>query len=146
VKRPGRLFGVLVFNTATPRIYAPDEIAYLRAFADQAAIALENAQLYDAAQRELADRVRVEEALQRFHLLADEARDIMLFVGKDERIVDANRAAVATYGYAREHLLALTIHDLRAPETTPDRRTTGPSEAEASSKPAPPPDGNTFQW
>ena len=117
VKRPGRLFGVLVFNTPTPRTYAPDEIAYLRAFADQAAIALENAQLYAAAQRELADRARVEEALQRFHLLADEARDIMLFVGKDERIVDANRAAVAAYGYAREHLLTLTIHDLRAPET-----------------------------
>ena len=117
VKRPGRLFGVLVFNTPAPRSYASDEIAYLRAFADQAAIALENAQLYDAAQRELADRARVEAALQRFRLVADEARDIMLFVGKDERIVDANRAAVAAYGYAREHLLTLTIHDLRAPET-----------------------------
>ncbi|MCX5733138.1 MAG: GAF domain-containing protein [candidate division NC10 bacterium] len=57
--------------------------------------------------------------LQRYQLLADEARDIVLFLRKDGGIVDANRAAVAAYGYAREHLLSLTIHDLRVPETHP---------------------------
>ena len=36
--------------------------------------------------------------LQRYQLLADQARDIVLFVRKDGGIIDANRAAVAAYG------------------------------------------------
>ena len=47
VKRQGRPFGVLVFNTPTPRTYATEEITYLRAFSDQAAIAIENARLFE---------------------------------------------------------------------------------------------------
>lgn len=44
----------------------------------------------------------------------------MLFVRhRDGRIVEANRAAQAAYGYSREELLALTIFDLRADLPTP---------------------------
>ncbi len=53
----------------------------------------------------------------RHALLAQEARDIILVVGRDGRILEANRAASTTYGYSPKELLALTIHDLRAPET-----------------------------
>jgi PAS domain S-box-containing protein len=115
----GHVLGVLTFRTTEPRTYPPEEIEYFGLFAAQAAIAIENARLYDAAQHELAERTRAEEALQRYHLLADEARDLVLFVRQDGRILDANRAAVAAYGYAREHLLTLTLHDLRALETQP---------------------------
>ena len=57
-------------------------------------------------------------ALERYHLLSDMARDIMLFVRPDGRIVEANHAAVKAYGYAREELLGMNVGDLRAPETT----------------------------
>jgi GAF domain-containing protein/ActR/RegA family two-component response regulator len=59
----GEVVGVLTFNTTSPRQYTSDEMAYLTSFADQAAIAIENARLYEAAQRELSERKRAEAAL-----------------------------------------------------------------------------------
>ena len=56
--------------------------------------------------------------IQRYHLLASRSRDIILFVRRnDGKILEANDAAVDAYGYTREELLKLSIHDLRAPET-----------------------------
>ncbi len=51
VKVGDRVIGVLVFNTDAPRVYREEEIAFLSAFADQAAIALENARLYGEIER-----------------------------------------------------------------------------------------------
>lgn len=58
-----------------------------------------------------------EEALERFRILSHYARDIILFVRTDGRIIEANDTAVDTYGYTREELLGLSIYDLRAPGT-----------------------------
>jgi PAS domain S-box-containing protein len=57
------ILGVLTFDTTVPRDYTMDELAYLTSFADHAAIAIENAHLYEAAQRELDDRTHAEAAL-----------------------------------------------------------------------------------
>src|SRR6266545_3804786 len=46
------------------------------------------------------------------------ARDIILLIRQDGRIVEANQAAVDAYGYDRTALLAKTIYDLRDPATT----------------------------
>jgi len=72
VQLKDRLFGVLVFNTPAPRAYKDDEVAFLSAFARQAAIAIENARLYAEIRQhaaELEERVRqrtveLEEALR----------------------------------------------------------------------------------
>ena len=47
-------------------------------------------------------------------------RDILLVIGTDGRIVDANDAALGAYGYTYAEMLALRIADLRAPETIPE--------------------------
>ena len=47
-----------------PRIYAEAEVAFLAVFARQAAITIENARLYEAARRELAERGRAEASLR----------------------------------------------------------------------------------
>jgi PAS domain S-box-containing protein len=70
-----------------------------------------------AFSRDVSARKRDEERLRRYQLLADHSRDIVLFVRRDDlRILEANAAAVATYGYSRDELLALTLRDLRVPE------------------------------
>ncbi|MEO7093437.1 MAG: ATP-binding protein, partial [Polyangiales bacterium] len=66
---------------------------------------------------DISHRRRAEERLERYRLLAERARDIILFIGLDGRIVEANDAAVQAYGYGREELLAMSIHDLRAVQT-----------------------------
>ncbi len=63
-------------------------------------------------------RKQSEEMLERYELLAAHSRDIILFMRREDgRILEANRAAEKAYGYSREQLLGLGIHDLRAPET-----------------------------
>jgi GAF domain-containing protein/ActR/RegA family two-component response regulator len=57
VKLGDRVLGVLVFNTQSPRTYSKTEIAYLSAFADHAAVVIENARLF---QEERAGRRQLE--------------------------------------------------------------------------------------
>ncbi|MBD1847771.1 PAS domain S-box protein [Cyanobacteria bacterium FACHB-63] len=75
---------------------------------------------------DITERKRVEEehkqaeaALQRYQLLSEHSRDIVLYLAKDGQILEANRAAEQAYGYARTELLSLKITDLRASHTLP---------------------------
>jgi PAS domain S-box-containing protein len=68
--------------------------------------------------RDITERKRAEETPSRYELLAMHSRDIVLFVQRDDgRILDANAAALGTYGYSRDELLSLSIGELRAPDT-----------------------------
>lgn len=49
--------------------------------------------------------------------IVQHARDIILVMHVDGRIIEANDAAVQAYGYSREELLAMAVTDLRAPES-----------------------------
>ncbi len=69
------------------------------------------------AVRDITDRQQAEATLARYRLLAEQARDIVLFVRRDGRILEANQAAVQAYGYAAAEFGTLHIQDLRAPET-----------------------------
>jgi len=55
---------------------------------------------------------------RRYELLAEHSRDVILFIRREDgRILDANAAAAAAYGWSREELRALSVLDLRAPGT-----------------------------
>jgi signal transduction histidine kinase len=58
------LIGVLDVSSRHESCFSPEEIAVLQLVADQLAIALQNARLYDAVQQELAERTRAERALR----------------------------------------------------------------------------------
>ncbi|HEY9640078.1 MAG TPA: PAS domain S-box protein [Coleofasciculaceae cyanobacterium] len=60
---------------------------------------------------------QAEKALERYQLLSEYSRDIILYFRDNGEILEANRAAVQTYGYDRAELLTLKISDLRAPTT-----------------------------
>ncbi|MFN8492887.1 MAG: PAS domain S-box protein [Caldilineaceae bacterium] len=66
---------------------------------------------------DISDRKQAEEALARYQLLSQRARDIILYVRHDGRIIEANEAALAAYGYDRATLLAKQIKELRDPTT-----------------------------
>jgi len=67
--------------------------------------------------QDITERKKAEAISERYRLLSMRARDIILFFHTDGRVVDANQAAVETYGYELADLLKMRIHDLRAPET-----------------------------
>jgi PAS domain S-box-containing protein len=66
---------------------------------------------------DVTERKWAERELGRYRLLAQHARDIVLFIRPDGRIVEANAAAVAAYGYDHPTLTGLNILDLRDPAT-----------------------------
>jgi len=51
--------------------------------------------------------------LQRYKVLAENANDAMLFVGKEGNILEVNDAAIRIYGYTYEEFLSISIFDLR---------------------------------
>ena len=55
--------------------------------------------------------------LEHYRLLSQHVRDVVLFIRTDGRIVEANDAALAAYGYDRKELLERNILDLRDPRT-----------------------------
>ncbi|HWE29438.1 MAG TPA: PAS domain S-box protein [Polyangia bacterium] len=55
--------------------------------------------------------------VRRIGAVADEARDIILLMDSRGHVCDANRAALATYGYSHDEITALNIRELRAPST-----------------------------
>ena len=61
IKSGGEVVGVMALAyDADGGTFGPEEVAVLESFADFAAVALHNARLYDAAERELAERRRAE--------------------------------------------------------------------------------------
>ncbi len=54
-----------------------------------------------------------ERSSRRYELLRERAHDVILFLGRDGRVVEANHAAEEAYGYTRDELLALNVRDLR---------------------------------
>jgi PAS domain S-box-containing protein len=63
--------------------------------------------------RDITARKHAEEQLLHFQLLAENSRDIILFVHeRDGHILDANHAAIQAYGYAYHELLSLGMSDL----------------------------------
>ncbi len=64
--------------------------------------------------QDVTERKNAEEILEKYRLFSENAHDIVLFIRRDGRILEANAAAVKAYGYAYEELLSLSIYDLRA--------------------------------
>lgn len=73
------------------------------------------------ARAELAvQRSRADQELRRHQLLAENSRDIILYMRRDDgKILEANAAAAKAYGYSREEFESLSIHDLRAHDSRP---------------------------
>ena len=78
-----RLMGVALFTTSSSgRRYSADDVPFLQDLANRAGLAIDNAILYAAAQREIAERVHAEQALRESQdalLLTTEAADVGLW-------------------------------------------------------------------
>lgn len=90
--------------------------------------------MHDALRHELAAQDagrRLQEQIVREHeqrqalashygSLIEQARDIVLLIDPEGRIVEANHAAEQTYGRSREDLRGMTVLELRAPDAMDD--------------------------
>ncbi|MDX1520188.1 MAG: GAF domain-containing protein, partial [Anaerolineae bacterium] len=91
-----RVVGLVeVMDDKVEREFTTDEVAFAQLLANQAAIAVENARLYDQAQREIKQRRKVQEALQRsetnLKAIFDNSMQAFLLVDRDYKIQAFNR-------------------------------------------------------
>ncbi|HEY8446965.1 MAG TPA: GAF domain-containing protein [Thermomicrobiales bacterium] len=110
----GRALGALVLVCGeSGRRYEASDIVMAEELARHCALAIDNARLYEAAQRELAERRRAEAEVR-----ASEVRYRGLFEGVSEAIlitdergiaVDANHAVSTLLGYRREEIIGQPI-------------------------------------
>ncbi len=104
VSRSGEVLGGLFFGHDLPGVFdgRAEEIAV--GLAAHAAIAIDNARLYRDAQA----------AEARYRGLFEGVADAILVADDERRYVDANAAAIALLGYAKEELLGLRVDDVVA--------------------------------
>ncbi|MBI3140515.1 MAG: PAS domain S-box protein [Rhodocyclales bacterium] len=62
------------------------------------------------------DQLERQALVQHFDHVVNYARDIILLMDGDGRVLDANDAALAAYGYGRDELRGLGLRELRSPE------------------------------
>jgi PAS domain S-box-containing protein len=111
-----RLLGVLYLHSLRPRAFH-SQLPLLTAFANQAAIAIENARLHEALKQELAERKRTEEALreseERYRSLFEGVPVGLYRTTPEGQILDANPALVQMLSYPDwETMVTLNAADI----------------------------------
>jgi|GEM_PF-686056 len=119
IRKGGEVLGVLTFRTEQPRSYTDEELDFLRSFADQAAVAIDNARLYASLERRL-ERVRT---LSRLTQLVSSSLDVDAVLQElthvAARLMDASLAALWLADETRRLLRAFAFSD---PEALADLR------------------------
>ncbi len=116
-----KLLGVVLLHNLQPRAFQ-GQMPMLQAFANQAAIAIENARLYQAAQQEIEERARAEEALQYQAFLLENVSDAIVSGDPDFRIQNWNRASKEIYGWTAKEVVGKLFPEIVRPDYSPMRR------------------------
>jgi PAS domain S-box-containing protein len=109
----GQVVGFVNLDSATPGRFSQDDARILTIFADQAAAAIHNAQLFEQAQQEIAERQRTEALLrdseERFRLAFQTSPDaISISHLESGGFVEVNDFYCRLSGYSRQELLGKT--------------------------------------
>jgi PAS domain S-box-containing protein len=119
----GKVVGTICSFHRIGRCFTPEEVCLVEIFAERAATAIDNYQLYqqqrqvnERLEAEIQERRAVEQALrqseERFRALIEQAGDAIFVHDLNGRIVDANQQACDSLGYTRDELLRLSVADI----------------------------------
>ena len=104
-----RLVGAIATVHSDPtRIFGPEDLRLLNLFAPQAAIAIENARLYAAAQRQR----------EYFETLVSNSPVAIVTLDRDHNIVSCNPAFEKLFGYSRREAIGSRLDSLITTEAT----------------------------
>jgi PAS domain S-box-containing protein len=101
-----RLVGVICVQAYRTHAYSEEDQRLLSTIADQIAVAVEQARLYQT----------LRESEERYRTLFEQANDAVFLQTLEGRILDVNERACELLGYTREELQMLTVADIVPPE------------------------------
>ncbi len=103
------LGSIMLVMSDSQRHYTPEDVALAEELAHHAAIAIDNARLYQQAQDEIARREQVEASLRsqqmQLRLITDALPVLIAYVGSDQRYQFNNRTYETWFGYQPEELV-----------------------------------------
>lgn len=124
------LFGAEVLGTlsvaaSSPHAFGPNDARLLEDLARFASIAVQNANLYEQAQAEIAERQRAVAEMRQnellYRALFEQTNDAIFFINlKGDRYITANQRATTMLGYTLEELLTHHPNDIILPEEQDD--------------------------
>lgn len=121
VKSGGAVIGALLFGHASADAFTTEVIDVLEGLAAQAAIALDNAHLYRAVQRELTEHKLAREAVrareEQLRLVTNNAPVFLLQCDREYRYMFANEPYAARYGLMPENLIGHHIAEIVGEKT-----------------------------
>lgn len=119
LKTNDEVIGVLGLAFIDPSFNFNDEqIALLDQFGELASLALDNARLYDAAQKELAERTKAEEQLRKLSYAVEQSPVSIVITDLNGNIEYANQHFSALTGYSQEELIGQNPRVLKSGLTT----------------------------
>lgn len=110
LRSEGEMVGMIQLNDPRDGRFDPRRIALL----EEVSTIIANVVSRKRAEQAL---LKSNESLQRYQLLSQHTRDIILVMTEDGGILEANEAALSVYGYNRNEILSLNIRDLRTPSS-----------------------------
>lgn len=116
VSRSGEVLGGLFYGHPSPNVFTAESEDSLRGLAAQAAIAIDNANLYSALQRNVAEQTRGRDAAQRLAAIVESSDDAIISKNLDGIIQSWNQGAERIFGYAPEEVIGKSILIIIPPE------------------------------
>ncbi|MCP4543842.1 MAG: PAS domain S-box protein [Chloroflexi bacterium] len=103
------IVGVLDVQSPQTNAFDEKDVRVIETVADQIAIAIENARLYEAIRRELAERQRAEDALREYAFIVNTSREFMTLIDRDHIYQAVNRSYYQAHSKTREEIVGKTV-------------------------------------
>ncbi len=108
----GNFLGALNLCARTPGVFSYEDLELLEIFSDQAAAAIRNVRLYQEMQRSKVETKQI----------VENASDAILLLGRDFRVVMANRESEILLGRPREEIIGKVFCDFLSNESCAEAR------------------------
>lgn len=114
ISRSGKVLGGLFFGHSEPHVFTEEAEKVISGIAGQAAIAIDNARLYRAAQMEIGQRKLAEETVSEMNLALTHAMPGISILDTQGRYLKVNKAYAHMLGYEPSEMIGMawtpTIH------------------------------------
>ncbi len=121
-----RVVGVISVESRELNAFDESDERLLKTIANQAAVAFENARLFQNLQHELNERIQAEKALreseERMRLTLQTTSDGFWIVDQQGKFLEVNNAYCEMSGYSHGELLRMSISDVEVIESMDDMR------------------------